>query len=53
VETELFAPTYRTYGLATIRYPVLEIAARVELFENGQGVSLRALRAGQPRKRRD
>ena len=50
VETELFAPTYRSYGLATIRYPVLEIEARVEPFENGRGFSLRALRAGRSRK---
>jgi DNA-directed DNA polymerase III PolC len=49
VETELFAPTYRSYGLATVRYPVLEIEARVEPFENGRGYSLRALRAGKPR----
>jgi DNA polymerase-3 subunit alpha len=49
VETELFAPTYKTYGLATVRYPVLEIEARVEPFENGRGYSLRALRAGKPR----
>jgi hypothetical protein len=33
VETELFAKTYRTYGLATVRYPVLEITAKVESFE--------------------
>ena len=51
VETELFAPTYRSYGLATVRYPVLEIEARVERFENGRGFSLRALRAGKPRTR--
>ena len=25
VETELFADTYRSYGLATARYPVLEV----------------------------
>jgi hypothetical protein len=49
VETELFAPAYRSYGLATVRYPVLEIEARVEPFENGRGYSLRALRAGKPR----
>ena len=49
VETELFAPTYRSYGLATVRYPVLEIEARVESFENGRGFSLRTLRAGKPR----
>lgn len=52
VETELFAPTYKTYGLATVRCPVLEIEARVEPFENGRGCSLRALRAGRPRMAR-
>jgi DNA polymerase III alpha subunit/nucleotidyltransferase/DNA polymerase involved in DNA repair len=51
VETELFAATYRSYGLATVRYPVLEVAATVEPFENGHGFSLRVLRAGKPRKR--
>ncbi|MHB8523380.1 MAG: DNA polymerase III subunit alpha [Limisphaerales bacterium] len=51
VETELFADTYRSYGLATVRYPVLEIAATVEPFENGRGFSLRVHRAGKPRAR--
>lgn len=49
VETELFAQTYRSYGLATIRYPVLEITATVEPFENNRGYSLRVHRAGKPR----
>ena len=49
IETELFAQTYKSYGLATVRYPVLEIEARVEPFENGRGYSLRVLRAGKPR----
>ncbi len=49
VETELFASTYRSYGLATVRYPVLEVTARVEPYENGRGFSLRVLRAGKPR----
>ena len=49
VETELFAQTYRSYGLATVRYPVLEVEAQVEPFENGCGFSLRVLRAGEPR----
>ena len=52
VETELFAATYRSYGLVTVRYPVLEIAARVEPFENGRGFTLRVLRAAKPRTRR-
>jgi len=49
IETELFATTYKSYGLATVRYPVLEIEARVEPFENGRGFSLRALAARRPR----
>ena len=49
VETELFAQTYKSYGLATIRYPVLEVEARVEPYENNNGFSLRVLRAGKPR----
>jgi DNA polymerase III alpha subunit len=39
VETELFAQTYKSYGLATVRYPVLEVTATVEPFENGRGFS--------------
>jgi DNA polymerase III alpha subunit len=49
VETELFAQTYKSYGLATVRYPVLEITAIVEPFEDQRGFSLRVLRAGEPR----
>jgi DNA-directed DNA polymerase III PolC len=51
VETELFAQTYKNYGLATVRYPVLEVEAKVEAFENGRGFTLRVLRAGKPRMR--
>ena len=32
-----------------MRYPVLEVEATVEPFENGRGFSLRVLRAGKPR----
>jgi DNA polymerase III alpha subunit len=49
VETELFAATYRSYGLTTVRYPVLEIEATVEPYENGNGFSLRVHRASGPR----
>ncbi len=49
VETELFASTYRSYGLATVRYPVLEVVGRVEPYENGRGYSLRVVRAGRVR----
>ena len=51
VETELFACTSRSYGLATVRYLVLEVTATVELFDNGRGFNLRVLRAGKPRGR--
>ncbi len=51
VETELFAQSYRNYALNTVRYPVLEIEAKVEPFENGRGFSLRVMRAGKPRVR--
>lgn len=46
---DLFADTYRSYRLATVRYPVLETSAKVEAFENGRGWNLKALRAGKPR----
>ena len=51
VETELFAQTYKSYGLATVRYPVLEVTATVEPFENERGFSLRVPWAGKPRIR--
>lgn len=49
VETELLAQTHKSYGLATVGYPVLEVEAKVEPFENRNGFSLRVIRAGQPR----
>ena len=49
VETELFSRTYRRYGLATVRYPVLEVEATVEPFDNARGYTLRIHRAGKPR----
>jgi len=51
VETELFARTYKSYGLNTVRYRVLEVTATVEPFENGRGYTLRVLRADKPRNR--
>jgi hypothetical protein len=38
--TKLFADTYRSYGLATVRHPVLEVTAKVEALENGRGWTL-------------
>jgi DNA polymerase III alpha subunit len=52
VETELFARTYQSYGLNTVRYRVLEITATVEPFDNGRGFTLRVLRADKPRTRK-
>jgi hypothetical protein len=49
VEGELFAQTYQSYGLATVRYPVLEVTATVEPFENGRGFSSRVLRTRKHR----
>ena len=49
VETELFADTYRSYGTVTVRYPVLEVHATVEPYENGRGFSLHVHRVSKPR----
>lgn len=49
VETELFADTYRSYGAVTVRYPVLEVEATVEPYDNGRGFTLRVHRVGKPR----
>ena len=51
IETELFARTYQSYGLNTIRYRVLEITATVEPYENNRGHTLRVHRASKPRVR--
>lgn len=49
IETELFADTYRSYGAVTVRYPVLEVEATVEPYENSRGFSLRVHRVSKPR----
>jgi DNA polymerase III alpha subunit/nucleotidyltransferase/DNA polymerase involved in DNA repair len=49
IETELFSRAYRSYGLNTIRYRVLEVTATVEPFENNRGFTLRVHHAGKPR----
>lgn len=40
-----------SYGLGTVRYPVLEITAKVEPFDNGRVFTLRVLRVGKPREK--
>jgi len=37
VEAELFARTYRSHDLVTVRHLGLEVEAKVEPFENGNG----------------
>jgi hypothetical protein len=49
VETKLFVQTFKSYGLATVRYPMLGAEAKVEPFENRRGFTLRVLQAGKPR----
>ena len=39
----------RTYGVVTVRYPVVEVTATVEPFDNHLGCTLRVLRIGKPR----
>jgi hypothetical protein len=39
--TNLFADTYQSYGMmATVRYPVLEMTAKVVASDNGRGWTL-------------
>ena len=49
IECEIFAATYRRFGLQTIRSPVVEIEALVAPFENGRGCTLDVQRVGTPR----
>ena len=49
IETELFARTYQSFGLNTVRYRFLEITAIVEPYENNRGHTLRVQRADKPR----
>ncbi len=49
VECEIFAAAYRATGLATIRYPVVEVVAEVTPFDNHAGFTLRVMRVQKPR----
>jgi DNA polymerase III alpha subunit len=48
VETELFAAVYKTFGMETIKSPVMEVEGFVEPFENKKGFTLRVMRVGIP-----
>ena len=49
VECEIFAAAYRVYGLNTVRYPVVQVTAKVKPFDNLAGYTLEVLRVEQPR----
>ena len=49
VECEFFAAAYRAYGLATVRYPVVQVTAEVKPFDNLAGYTLEVLRVQKPR----
>jgi DNA polymerase III alpha subunit len=51
VECEIFAAAYRTYGLNTVRYPVVQVTGTMKPFENGQGFTLDVQRVVQARDR--
>jgi error-prone DNA polymerase len=51
-ECEMFAESYRRFGLATVRFSVIEVEAVVTLFDNGLGWTLDVQRVGKPRGRR-
>lgn len=52
VEREIFAEAYRFHGLATVRYPVVEVTGEVQPFDNGAGYTLEVLRVQKPRVRK-
>jgi len=47
IEWEIFAQTYRRFGLETVRHPVVEVQARVTPFESGLGCTRDVLRVGK------
>ncbi len=49
IECEIFAQTYRRFGLETVRHPVVELEARVTPFDSGEGCTLDVVRIGPPR----
>ncbi len=49
LECEIFAAAYRTYGLNTVRYPVVQVTGEVKPFEGGQGFTLDVRRVEKAR----
>ena len=46
-ETELFPQTFKSYELATVRYPVVEVTATIKPFENGGGIFVTSIAGGE------
>ncbi|TDU69454.1 DNA-directed DNA polymerase III PolC [Prosthecobacter fusiformis] len=49
VECEIFADAYRAYGLATVRYPIVQVTAEVTPFDNQAGFTLAVQRIEKAR----
>ena len=49
IECEMFAATYRRFGLTTVRFAVVEVEATVTPFDNGLGCTLDVTRVEKPR----
>jgi hypothetical protein len=49
VECEIFADAYRSYGLATVRYPIVQVTAEVTPFDNKAGFTLSVQRIEKAR----
>ncbi|MBP7949388.1 MAG: DNA polymerase III subunit alpha [Verrucomicrobiales bacterium] len=52
IECEIFARAWARWGLATVRWPVVEVEAVVTPFENANGFTLTVQRIVKPRKSR-
>jgi len=50
IECEIFAESYRRWGLATVRWPVVEVEAVVTVFDNANGCTLDVQRISRPRR---
>ncbi len=49
VECEIFAAAYRLWGLATVRFPVVQVTGTVRPFDNHQGFTLEVNQVTKPR----
>jgi len=49
IDCEIFADAYRIFGIYTIRYPVIEVTAKVITSDETTEYSLQVIRVGKPR----